>query len=120
MSRQVPWCCSTEAHQDTTKRGRNPTHPFGDRSIDSKLAAFMTQQYFEETGDDQVVLLEDDRLWRTRYEKAMKQFTCRSYTRKVDKEPDIDSSMEVNEKPTRFSSRTTKSIKLLSKDYSSS
>ena len=120
MSCQIPWCCSPEAHQGTTKRGRNPAHPLGDRSIDSKLAAFITQQYFEETGDDQVVLLEGDRLCRTCYEKAMKQFTCRPYTRKVDKERDIDSSMEVDEKPTRFSSRTTKPIKLLSKDYSSS
>ena len=38
----------------------------------------------------------------------------------MDKERDIDSSMKVDEKPTRFSSRTTKPIKLLSKDYSSS
>jgi hypothetical protein len=54
MSRQVPWCRSPEAHQDATRRGRSPTHPRGDRPIDSKLAAFMTQQYFENTGDDQV------------------------------------------------------------------
>ena len=98
MPRQVPWCCVPGAHQDTTKRGRNSTHPLGDRLIDSKLAAFTTQHYFEETGGDEAALMEGDRLCRTCYEKAIKQFTSRSYTRKMDEERDIDSSMEVDEK----------------------
>ena len=78
MSRQVPWCRSPEAHQNATRRGRSPTHPRGDRPIDSKLAAFMTQQYFENTGDDQMVLTKGDCLCRTCYERAMKQFTSNS------------------------------------------
>lgn len=109
MSRRVPWCCSLESHQGATKRGKNPTHPIGDRSIDSTLAAWLTQQYFDNTGDDQLVLMEGDRLCRTCYEKAIQQVT---------KERDIDSWMEVDEKPTRRSSRTIKPVELLSKDNS--
>ena len=37
----------------------------------------------------------------------------------MDKERDIDSSMEVDEKLTRRSNRTIKPIKVFSKDYSS-
>ena len=62
MPRQVPWYCAPGAPQDTTKRGRNPTHPLGDRLIDSKLGVFMTQHYFEETEGDEAALMEGDRL----------------------------------------------------------
>jgi hypothetical protein len=74
MSRQMRWCSSPIAHRYATKRGHSPTHPRDDRPIDSNLAAFITQQYFNETEDDKFVMAKGDVLCRTCYETAQKQF----------------------------------------------
>ena len=67
MSRSAPWYCSPFAHQSETRVGQSPTHPRGDRPVDSAVAAYLTRQYLERTGSGQVVFNDDDRSYRTCY-----------------------------------------------------
>ena len=102
MSRTAPWCCSPFAHQSETRVGQNPTHPRGDRPVDSAVAAYLTRQYLERTGSEQVVFNDDDRLCRTCYSSA------KAYIDDHPSDQFDDSLMSIGETPVRRSLRIAK------------
>ncbi|CAF3862057.1 unnamed protein product, partial [Rotaria sp. Silwood1] len=62
-------CVHPTNHQGAAKIGSNPTHPRGDRKVDSKLARFINELYQTSIGGNTSSIQEGDYLCRTCYEK---------------------------------------------------
>ena len=90
------------AHQSETRVGQNPTHPRGDRPVESAVAVYLTRQYIERTGSEQVVFNDENRLCRTCYNRA-KAYTDDHPSYKFD-----GSLMSIGEMPVRRSLRIAK------------
>ncbi|CAF3249875.1 unnamed protein product [Rotaria sp. Silwood2] len=120
MSGKVRWCSSPTAHRYATKTGLNPTYPRGNRPIASSLAAFITRQYFRETGDDKLMINEGDVLCRTCDETARKQFFSQlGAVHEEETELWDNNAMEVDYNGSLCKSLTSSEVEASSDDTSS-